>query len=169
MDEVNIYCSISPAMMTTRLATVADIALITAHRRAMFAEMGTGDDQTLGAMERSFSPWVERMLTTGKYVGWIVEDGGQPVASGGFVELEWPPHPLDPEAGARGYLLNFWVEPAYRGKGLAKGLAKQGLAESRKRGLRVTVLHASGAGKPVYSAVGFCESNEMLFVDSAAM
>ena len=152
-------------MTTTRLATIADAALITAHRCAMFTEIGKSDGALVEEMSRYFTPWVERMLASGKYVGWIVEDKGEPVASGGFFELEWPPHWLDPTAGGRGYLANFWVEPAFRGRGIAKGSARLGVAESKRRGLRVTVLHASAAGKPVYAAVGFRDSNEMMLVE----
>ena len=55
-----------------------------------------------------------------------------PVASAGFFELDWPPHPLDPQAEHRGYLLNFWVEPAYRRRGLARLLVREALAETRR-------------------------------------
>jgi len=144
----------------------ADAGLIAQHRHAMFVEMGRSDPGSLDEMRRNFTPWVERMIDAAKYVGWIVEDDGRAVASGGFFELEWPPHPLDPAGEQRGYLLNFWVEPEYRGRGLARGLVREALAESRRRGIRVTALHASDAGRPVYETMGFKGTNEMFFVES---
>lgn len=87
------------------------------------------------------------------------------MASGGFFELEWPPHPLDPAGEHRGYLLNFWVEPEHRGEGLARGLVREALAESRRRGIRVTALHASDAGRLVYEPMGFRATNEMYCVE----
>jgi ribosomal protein S18 acetylase RimI-like enzyme len=152
-------------MLTTRRATQQDAELIASHRHAMFAEMGQSAPEALAAMRSNFVPWVERMIASGKYVGWIVEENGQPVASSGFFELEWPPHPLDPAGEHRGYLLNFWVEPAHRGRGLAQGLVREALAESRRRGIRVTALHASDAGRRVYEPMGFTATNEMYFVD----
>ncbi len=152
-------------MPTTRLATLADAALITAHRRAMFAEAGLGTADTLEQMAPTFTPWLERMMTEGRYVGWIVEEDCAIAASAGFFELDWPPHPFDPTETARGYLLNFWVEPAYRRRGLARALVREAVSESRRRGLRVTALHASAAGRPVYEKEGFRASSEMLFVD----
>ncbi len=107
------------------------------------------------------------MIIAGKYVGWIVEDDGRPVASGGFFELEWPPHPLDPVAEHRGYLLNFWVDPDYRGRGLAREIVREALAESRRRGLRITALHSSEAGRRVYEPMGFRATNEMFYVEDA--
>jgi ribosomal protein S18 acetylase RimI-like enzyme len=154
-------------MLATRFALVADAALITAHRHAMFAEMGKSSPDALATMSLYFTPWVERMIVAGKYAGWIVEDGGQPVASAGFFELDWPPHPLDPAGEARGYLLNVWVEPSHRRRGLARELVTLGLAEGLRRGLRVTVLHASDAGRPLYESIGFRASGEMWLSNTA--
>jgi len=152
-------------MLTTRQATQADAELIAAHRHKMFSEMGRCDPAALEEMRRNFIPWVGRMIDAGKYVGWIVEDGGRAVASGGFFELEWPPHALDPTGEYRGYLLNFWVEPEHRGQGLAQSLVREALAESLRRGIRVTALHASDAGRRVYVKLGFEPTNEMFFVN----
>ncbi len=153
-------------MLVTRTATVADAALITAHRHAMFAEMGTSTPEALAAMSRNFTPWFEQMMSADRYVGWVVEDEATPAASAGFFQLDWPPHPLDPAATARGYLLNFWVEPQYRGRGLARGLVRLAVGESRRRGFRVTALHASAAGRPVYEKEGFRGSGEMFFTEA---
>lgn len=153
-------------MLTTRFAALSDAALITAHRRTMFDEMGKSSEPALAEMARNFEPWVRRMLECRKYVGWVVEDAGEPIASAGFFELEWPPHPLDPATSHRGYLLNFWVEPAYRGRGVARSLVKESLTEARRRGLRVVSLHASDAGRPVYEAMGFHATNEMYRIES---
>ncbi len=153
-------------MLTTRLATVSDAVLITAHRKAMFAEMGNGTESALEEMSRNFEPWVKRMMEAEKYVGWVVEDRDRPIASAGFFELEWPPHPLDPAACHRGYLLNFFVEPKYRRLGLAHSLVKESLTEARRRGLHIVALHASEAGSPVYESMGFRTTNEMFYVDA---
>jgi ribosomal protein S18 acetylase RimI-like enzyme len=154
-------------MLTNRCATSADAGLIASHRYAMFAEMGKSEYSTLDEMRRNFVPWVERMLAAGKYVGWIVLDGERPVASAGFFELEWPPHPWDPASEHRGYLLNFWVEPEYRRRGLARSLVREALTEAKRRRLRVVTLHASDAGRPVYEAMGFHSSSEMIHVDES--
>ncbi len=152
-------------MLTTRIANAHDLALITEHRLAMFTEMGMRSSDALATMSRHFRPWVQRMMAAGKYVGWVVEDEGQPVASAGFFELDWPPHPFNPSSEARGYLLNFWVEPSHRRRGLAKELVKLAVAESRRRGFRVTALHASEAGRRVYEPLGFQTSSEMFLID----
>lgn len=150
-----------------RPATFADSALISAHRRAMFAEIHRLDESILEAIERRSVVWTERMIREGKYSGSIITDAGRPVASAGLLILDWPPHPFDPQGEQRGYLLNVYVEPAYRKRGLAHQLVEQCMAEARSRGIRVVTLHTSDAGRPVYESFGFHRTNEMLHVERA--
>jgi GNAT superfamily N-acetyltransferase len=151
-------------MLVTRTATPADAPLLTAHRPAMFADIGQSSPDALATMSLHFAPWVSRMLAEGKYLAWIVESDEQPVASAGLFLLEWPPHPLDPSNDHRGYLLNMYVDPAHRRQALAKDLVQLCLDESRRRGLRVAALHASDAGRPLYETFGFAASNEMFYL-----
>jgi ribosomal protein S18 acetylase RimI-like enzyme len=150
-------------MLSTRPATTDDAPLLTVHRHAMFAEMGEATDDALGAMSLHFAPWVRRKITEGKYLGWIVEYHDKPVASAGLFLLEWPPHPLDPANDHRGYILNMYVDPAYRGQGIAKHLVQLCLDETRRRGLRTVALHASNAGRPLYESFDFTSSTEMFY------
>ena len=131
----------------------------------MFAAMGRTQESILDAMSRNFEPWVERMIAEGKYSGWITEDEGRPVASAGILVLDWPPHPLDPTGVERGYLLNVFVEPEYRRRGLAHALVDLCLAEAHHRGLRVVALHSSDTARPIYESLGFRSTSEMLYVE----
>jgi len=83
--------------------------------------------------------------------------------------MPWPPHFLDPEP-RRAYLLNFYVAPEMRRRGLASKLLALAVAEAKTRGIRVVTLHASKFGKPVYEQNEFKMSNEMMlrFDDSPA-
>lgn len=154
-------------MLTTRRATEHDAELITRHRKAMFTDMRDAPDAVLNEMARHFEPWVQRMIADGKYAGWITSDGERAIASTGFMMLDWAPHFLDPVSQKRGYILNVFVEPEYRGRGIAQMLAKECLAEARQRGIRVVALHASNKGQPVYEKLGFKASNEMLYIDNS--
>jgi ribosomal protein S18 acetylase RimI-like enzyme len=150
-------------MLLTRTANVSDAALITSHRRAMFAAMGGYEEAVLNAVESASGPWTARMLEAGKYVGWITEDQGRAVASAGMLILDWAPHALDPAGENRAYVLNIFVEAEYRRLGLARALVELCLAEARRRGIRVVSLHASREGVPLYEGLGFKTTNEMLF------
>ena len=160
-------------MFTTRTATADDAALITAHRRKMFEAMrapnsaansATGpQDQLLDQMSRTFEPWVRELIGAGKYIGWVAEENGRVAGSAGLLILDWPPHPLDPTTGRRAYLLNIFVEPEFRKRGLAHSLIERGIAEARQRHIRVVTLHSSDAGRRVYEKFGFHPTSEMLY------
>ena len=154
-------------MLETRRATIDDAPLITRHRKAMFADMRDAPESILDEMGRYFEPWVRRMLSEEKYAGWVISDGDRDIASAGLLILDWAPHFLDPAGDHRGYVLNVFVEPDYRRRGLAQALMSECMDEARRRGVRVVALHASQKGQPVYEKLGFTTSNEMLFVDQA--
>jgi ribosomal protein S18 acetylase RimI-like enzyme len=153
-------------MLTTRKATVDDADLITRHRKAMFADMRDAPESVLNEMALHFEPWVRRMLTSDKYVGWIISDGDRDIASAGLLVLDWAPHFLDPAGEQRGYVLNVFVEPEYRRRGLAQALITECMDEARRRRIRIVALHASQKGQPVYEKLGFTTSNEMLYRDA---
>lgn len=144
-----------------------DGELITRHRKAMFADMRDAPEPVLDEMARHFGPWVRRMITENKYAGWITSDGERPIASTGLLILDWAPHFLDPACDQRGYILNIFVEPEFRGRGIAKALTLECMTEAKRRGIGVLALHASKKGQPVYEKLGFKTSNEMLRVESA--
>ena len=152
-------------MLTTRRATTEDAGLITLHRKAMFADMQDAPETVLEEMGRNFEPWVRRMIANDKYAGWITSDGERAVGSAGLLILDWAPHFLDLRCDQRGYILNVFVEPEYRGRGIAKALTVECMAEAKRRGIGVVALHASKKGQPVYEKLGFKTSNEMLFIE----
>ena len=156
-------------MLMTRRATVEDAGLITWHRKAMFADMRDAEEAVLDEMTRNFGPWVRRMIAEEKYAGWITSDGERAVGSAGLLILDWAPHFLDPKCDKRGYILNVFVEQEYRGRGIAKALTLECIAEAKRRGVGVVALHASKKGQPVYERLGFKASNEMLFVAQTKM
>ena len=75
--------------------------------------------------------------------------------------MDFPPHWMDAEP-VRAYLLNFYVAPDARGRGLAETMLRTALDEARRRGIGVVSLHASRMGRPIYERNGFEGTNEML-------
>ncbi|WP_407569678.1 GNAT family N-acetyltransferase [Deinococcus altitudinis] len=145
-----------PSGYVLRPATVADADTITAQREAMFSEMGVGNAEAIA----NFRPWVEARLASEHYLAWLIEHGGEVVAGAGLMLLDWPPHFSDPNP-LRGYLLNVYVGPQHRGRGLARTLTQAAMSESARRGIRVLSLHASKFGRPLYEGLGFVPTNEM--------
>ena|SRR5579859_284755 len=147
-------------MISIRAVRPDDLAVVCGHRRRMFAENGA-DEAALEAMAAPFAGWVQQRLEDGRYFGFVAEDGGAVVAGIGLFVLDWPPHYLHPESAERGYILNVYVETAYRGRGLALELMTRAEEEFRRRGVQFEVLHASGMGRPVYEKLGWMAMPEM--------
>ena len=147
-------------MILTRTVEPRDLDTICAHRYRMFAENGVAIE-SLDAMREAFAAWLAPRLEDGRYFGFVLEHEGSVIAGVGLILLDWPPHFLHPRNAERGYILNVFVEPEYRGQGLAKKLMALADEEFRRRGVAFEVLHASGMGRPVYEGLGWIAMPEM--------
>ena len=144
-----------------REAGIADLPHLVYHRRAMFEEMGLGDDASLAQVDEVSKEYFAEALQNGTYKGWLVETAGQTViAGGGIVLARWPGYPGEALA-QRAWILNMYTEPAARGRGVAKRLLQVMIEWCRERGFSTVSLHASNAGRPIYESIGFQPTNEM--------
>jgi len=137
-----------------------DLDTICRHRRLMFTESGR-PAEALDAMVDPFRDWLAPRLAAGSYFGWMAEADGAVIGGLGMMILDWPPHPAHPEDSRRGYILNVFVDPTYRGQGLAKRLMAEADAEAIRRGLSYVILHATKAGRPLYEGLGWDATPEM--------
>lgn len=137
-----------------------DTEMIGLHRQTMFLEAG-GDPEQLSVMAEHFRPWLEERVNDGRYYGFALCDADQVVAAIGLMSIDWPPHPSHPTMDQRGYVLNVFVEPTHRRRGLASTLMELAEAEFARRGITFAVLHATQAGKPVYEQMGWMGTSEM--------
>jgi len=143
-----------------RRLTLSDHGMICTQRETMFLEAG-GDPAQLQLMTEHFRPWLHQRLSDDRYYGFALMDADQPVAAIGLMSIDWPPHPSHPTQDLRGYVLNVFVDPAYRRRGLASALMNLADAEFARRGIGYAVLHATDVGRPVYEALGWAATAEM--------
>jgi GNAT superfamily N-acetyltransferase len=138
-----------------------DLALIRRHRMEMFRASGR-DEAILAQMDEPFGAWLAPRLASGDYFGWVgMTPSGEAIAGLGMMVIDWPPHPSHPTQSARGYILNVFVEPEHRGRGLARALMDLAMEEARRRGLDHLILHATPMGRPLYQALGWTQTSEM--------
>lgn len=145
--------------MIVRLATLEDAAAITRHRERMFLDMGLEPERVV-PLRSAVQAWLTAALADGRYVGLLGEDEGDVIGGAGLTWPDLPPAPRVPTA-KRAYLLNVYVEPTHRGRGVAKRLVQSAIDEARARGVTELALHASQAGRPLYEKLGFAATNEM--------
>jgi GNAT superfamily N-acetyltransferase len=129
----------------------------------MFADMGEGSETNLDVMVANARQSIETALTDGSYRGWLVEVGGRVVAGGGVATVGYQPSPLE-TLPRRAFVLNMYTEPAFRRQGLARQVLETIVTWCRQQGFAAVSLHASDAGRALYSALGFEPTNEMRLV-----
>jgi GNAT superfamily N-acetyltransferase len=143
-----------------RLATLDDLDLLVRHRRGMWEDIGMLGPGVPDPTQAAYRAWVRARLRSGRLVGFVVEEKGEPVASGCIWLQEIQPRPHLP--GPRWpYLMSMFTEPEHRGKGAAARIVGSAIAWSRRNGYSRLVLHASEAGRPVYKKFGFQPGIEM--------
>lgn len=148
--------------LRVRLATIDDVSQVAACRRAMFADMGETDGARLDAMTAAFEQWAREKMAHGEYYAWVAEADGQIVASTGLWLMEWSPIPRD-LSQRRGRVMDVYVAPEYRRRGLARQLMQALMQWSRTHGLQTLMLNASAMGRGLYEELGFEAIPEMVF------
>lgn len=148
-------------MLATGTLLPNDLDLICQHRVAMFTDGGRRAPSDLATMDSAFRLWLEPRLADGRYFGFIVEDDDKPIAGIGLMELDWPPHPSHQEDDSRGYVLNMFVEPSYRKKGIAQMLLDRADLEFKRRDLKYAILNTTSAGRSLYEQAGWQATTEM--------
>jgi GNAT superfamily N-acetyltransferase len=147
-------------MISIRPVGTDDFAVICGHRRLMFAEMGT-EAATLDAASESYAVWLAPRLVDGRYFGFLAEDEDAVIGGVGLRLTDFPPGPLHPRSDQRALVLDVYVQPAYRERGIAMELMTRAEMELRERGVEYAVLQASKMGRPLYEKLGWGATNEM--------
>ena len=144
-----------------RAATLADIPEILNHRRGMFEDMGVGDATSLAPMMAATEKYLHEAMPQGAFHGWFAVAPDGRIAGGCAVAVTlWPPHPRDPQS-RMAYILNLYVYPEHRRKGVARLLVQTSLDWCKAQGFRSVSLHASKFGRSLYESCGFQQTNEM--------
>jgi GNAT superfamily N-acetyltransferase len=145
------------------MAGLDDAAAIVEHRRKMFRDMGRRDEAMLEQMSAAFEPWLRRRMESGEYLAWMAVAAHGGIAGGaGLWLMDWPPHVIGSGA-RRGNILNVYVRPESRRRGIARALMETALDWTRTNGVDCVILHASDEGRALYESLGFKPTNEMRF------
>jgi GNAT superfamily N-acetyltransferase len=149
-----------------RLATLADVAVLTHQRSSMFrdmAELPHDAEEELGKASESF---FRVAVASGEYVAWlaITNDAPDRVIAGAGLWLRpmLPrPTPAGIIQGREALVANVYTEPEWRRRGIAALLMRQVLSYTREHRIGRVLLHASGDGRPLYESLGFVPTIEM--------
>jgi GNAT superfamily N-acetyltransferase len=143
-----------------RPATSADIPEMLRQRRAMYEAMDYKDEDALSAMLSTCKPYLTAAIENRTFQCWLAFEKTQAVGGGAILINPWPSHPYDLEC-RRATILNVYVDPDFRRKGVARRLMETMIDWCRKEGFAAVYLHASKDGKPLYETLGFEPTTEM--------
>jgi len=140
-----------------RPGTPNDLEIVIQHRIAMFRDMGYSD-AVLAPIETVSRPLFAQGLADGSYYALFAEreEGGEVVAGGGVLIVPWPG--TQPR---KAWILNIYVKPDFRRRGIARHITRALLEWCRQQGFDSVNLHASPEGRPLYEQLGFRPTNEM--------
>jgi ribosomal protein S18 acetylase RimI-like enzyme len=157
-----------------REATVADIPVLAGHRAAMFRDMGRLASDREAALVLATADYLRDALPGGEYLGWLAVSEVSPAEPIGGAGVQLRPILPRPAAagdgivlGPEAIILNVYVEPAWRRRGVGEALMRSVLTALAERKIRRIVLHASDDGRRLYERLGFVATNEMRLDDSS--
>jgi GNAT superfamily N-acetyltransferase len=146
--------------LSIREAGPDDVPEILRQRRGMYEDMDYEDTDAISAMLSSCGPFLTSALTHGIFHSWFAQEGDSIVGGGAILINPWPSHPYDLEC-RRATILNVYVYPQFRRKGIARQLMQTMIDWCREQNFAAVYLHASKHGKPLYEALGFEPTTEM--------
>jgi ribosomal protein S18 acetylase RimI-like enzyme len=165
----------SRADFTVRPAEASDIPILARHRAAMFTDMGQlSSDLTAPLVDRTAS-YLRDAMPRGEYLAWLAEQSGTKAVAIGGAGVQLRPILPRPQPGAdelefgpEAIILNVYVDPAWRRRGVGEALMRTLLDALSLRGIRRIVLHASDDGRRLYERLGFVSTNEMRLTAGSA-
>ena len=152
--------SVTIVAAVVRKARLDDLDLLVRHRRGMWEAIAEISERDLHAADSVYRRWARTRMRSGRLVGFIVEESGEPVASGCIWLMSVQPRP-NWKGTTVAYLLSMFTEPGHRGKGHARRIVRAAIQWSKSRGFSVMLLHSSPYGRPIYEAEGFAPTTEM--------
>ena len=138
--------------MKYRIATISDCEELTAIRMQMRKELDSDFNSELIYAETL--DFFKRNIENGTHIAFVCEHDRQMIATVGITLFEIMPTTEHPN-GKAARLMNMYVEPFYRGKGIAKELLNRVMAYAVDHQIGKVVLNPSPMGKLLYEDYGF--------------
>ena len=108
----------------------------------------------MSEVESRSREYYKRAMSDGSHTAYLVFDGGQFIGAGGVSYYEVMPTYHNP-SGKKAYIMNMYVRPEYRRRGIAIRTLDMLVSDARERGVELISLEATDMGKPLYERYGF--------------
>lgn len=108
----------------------------------------------MSEVEAASRAYYREALSDGSHTGYLAFDGEDFVGAGGVSYYRVMPTYHNP-TGRKAYIMNMYVRPDYRRRGIATRMLDLLVADARQRGIQCISLEATDAGRPIYAKYGF--------------
>lgn len=151
--------------LTIRQANLDDLDALVQLRLEFLREAGNLQNDTPTAdLAESIRQYLTRNLATGEFVAWVAQVNNNIVGTSGVVFFERPPV-YGNLSGLEAYVMNIFIVPNWRGKGIATALMGEIISFVKQTEAKRIWLHTSADGKHLYEKFGFVSTaNEMELV-----
>lgn len=153
-----------------RQAQVRDIPVLVQRHRFTIEEIVQMEaiiynNPNWNGMDESYKDKLERQLSSGNCIAYVLEYENEIAASGAVSIVERVPLPDDPN-WKTGYIHSIYTNKDFRKRGYAKLIMEELIKACKAHGIRRVQLKSSKAGLKLYEKLGFKESiNMSLFID----
>jgi GNAT superfamily N-acetyltransferase len=145
-----------------RWATLDDLDILVYQRHRMFEDIKHRNATEHKFSDEKYRKWAASKLKNKSLIGFLAEGKNGDILGGGCLWLrDSQPSPSRDLRLKSPYLMSMYTRPRHRGKGIATAIVRASMDWCRKRGYRSMLLHASEAGRPVYSKLGWKRTWEM--------
>ena len=112
------------------------------------------DSVDMTGVGRQSRDYYVKALADGTHTAYLAFDGDDFVGAGGVSYYRVMPTYHNPD-GWKAYIMNMYVRPAYRRRGIATHILDLLVQDARARGIDCVTLEATDAGRPLYAKYGF--------------
>jgi GNAT superfamily N-acetyltransferase len=145
--------------MQIRSAVMSDLELVLQMRLDSFGEVrGPGPFEITDEFRAETRDFIDRAQREDRLRTWIAEEPGEALGIVSVVVNDVPPVPEDPKS-REGYIVNEYVKPHARGRGVGRLLLRAALGSAGILGIRRFSLLATDAGKRMYVTEGFSSTD----------
>ena len=147
-----------------RRAGVSELELLMKWRMRVLREVFSLDkDADEAVLIANNEAYYREHLSDGTHTACFAEDDetGEIAGCGGICYQNEMPSP-DNQTGTNGYLMNIFVLPEFRGRGIGKNIILFLIEDAKRRGTEKIYLESSETAKRLYEDMGFLDMKDYM-------